>query len=60
MKPIKIVHHKIYLTQGNINDPKVSLSFDNLEGVCDEHHNREHKEKGRRYRFDERGQPIQI
>jgi len=61
MKPIKIVHHKKYLTPENINDPAVSLSFDNLEGLCDEHHNREHKaSEGQRYRFDEHGHPVPL
>src|SRR5690606_3153164 len=38
----KIVHHKIYLTPQNINDPTVTLNFDNLELLCQECHNREH------------------
>lgn len=58
VKPIRIVHHRIYLTPENINDPAVSLSFDNLEGLCDEHHNREHKAKGRKYFFDKNGRPV--
>ena len=58
MKPIAIVHHKKYLSPENINDPRVSLSFDNLEGLCEDHHNKEHKEKNKRYRFDANGQPI--
>lgn len=37
-----IVHHKIWITPKNINDPNVTLSWDNLEVVCDEHHNTEH------------------
>ena len=61
MKPIKIVHHKIYLTPENINDPAISLSFDNLEGVCDEHHNKEHKTgKGKRFCFDKHGRPVPL
>lgn len=60
MKPIKIVHHKKHLTPENINDPAVTLSFDNLEGLCDEHHNREHKTKNKRFRFDERGRPVPL
>lgn len=58
MNPIEKVHHKIYLTPLNINDPKISLSFDNLEGLCSDHHNKEHKEGERRYRFDKNGRPI--
>src|SRR5690606_16040460 len=41
----KIVHHKVYLTTDNINDPEVTLSFDNLELLCQDCHNREHHER---------------
>lgn len=41
----KIVHHRIYLTPGNIHDPAVSLSFNNLELLCQQCHNREHHER---------------
>ena len=41
----KIVHHKVYLTPDNINDPEITLSFDNLELLCQECHNREHHER---------------
>ena len=51
VNPITIVHHRTYITPDNINDPKITLSFSNLEGICDEHHNREHKEKEKRYSF---------
>lgn len=37
-----IVHHKIYLTPDNIHDADVSLSFDNLELLCQICHNQEH------------------
>lgn len=40
-----IVHHKQYLTEATINDPKVSLSWSNLEYLCFEHHQKEHFEK---------------
>ena len=45
INPGIIVHHKKELTPENINDPAVALSFDNLELLCDEHHNRQHKYK---------------
>ena len=38
----KIVHHKIYLNESNIDDPNITLSHDNLELVCHDCHNREH------------------
>ncbi|GAB4073683.1 hypothetical protein GCM10028778_11860 [Barrientosiimonas marina] len=38
----QIVHHKIYLTPENINDPDVSLNWDNLELLDITCHNQEH------------------
>lgn len=60
-----IAHHKIYLTPGNINDPTISLSWDNLEALCQDCHNKEHHgshkpEQKRRYSFDESGQLVPI
>jgi 5-methylcytosine-specific restriction protein A len=37
-----IVHHIIELTPENINDPSVTLNWDNLELLCLECHNMEH------------------
>ena len=53
-----IVHHKKWITPKNINDPNITLSWDNLEVVCDEHHNTEHHGKPKRYRFDKDGNII--
>ena len=41
-KPGHIVHHIIHLTPGNINNPEITLSWDNLEYVCLGCHNEEH------------------
>ncbi|MFJ8268520.1 HNH endonuclease [Peribacillus asahii] len=43
--PGKIVHHKKYITHENINDPEITLSFHNLELLCQDCHNREHHER---------------
>lgn len=51
-----IVHHKIYLTPRNINDPSVTLNFRNLELVCRDCHSEEHTPKTRRYCFTARGE----
>lgn len=52
----KIVHHKTYLTPNNIGNPKVTLSFDNLELLCQDCHNKEHAPKPKvRYRIDADG-----
>lgn len=58
--PGYIVHHKCYLTPENINDPDVTLNFENLEYLCVEHHNQEHfKEKfDKRYTISADGKVI--
>lgn len=38
----QIAHHKKYLTPKNINDPSVTLSWDNLEALCCKCHTEEH------------------
>lgn len=42
------VHHKIPLTPNNIRDPNVTLSWKNLEMVCDECHSHIHEELKRK------------
>ena len=42
--PAIIVHHKIHLTPENINDPLITLGFDNLECVCRDCHALAHPE----------------
>lgn len=44
-RPARIVHHKTWLTPDNINDPNVTLNWDNLEPLCIDCHNREHMGK---------------
>lgn len=50
----KIVHHKKYITPRNIDDPNITLCWDNLELVCDSCHELEHKNIQDFY-FDEEG-----
>ena len=38
----KICHHKTYLTPENINNPELTLSWKNLEALCQDCHNKEH------------------
>lgn len=40
--PAEIVHHKTHITEDNIDDPEVTLSFDNLQAVCRKHHGELH------------------
>ena len=58
-----IVHHKRMLTADNINNPDITLNFDNLKFDCKECHDREEehafiKQKKLKCSFDEFGQPI--
>lgn len=41
-KPAVIVHHKTYITPKNINDPNITLNWDNLEALCATCHQHEH------------------
>lgn len=53
------IHHKIYLNESNIKDPKISLNPDNLEALCIDCHNKEHfGESRRRYKVDDKGNLI--
>lgn len=57
--PGVIVHHKEYITPGNIHDASVTLNLDNLELVCEDCHNKEHKTKPNgRYRFGSDGKLL--
>lgn len=56
----EIVHHKIHLDPVNINDPSVSLNWDNLQLVCRDCHAQIHDSKKRRYKLDELGRVIFI
>ena len=44
--PGYIVHHKILLMPENINNPDITLRWDNLEYVCHDCHNKEHHGSG--------------
>lgn len=60
-RPGYIVHHKQPITDGNVDDPEITLNWDNLEYLCLECHNREHfgTEPTREdVRFDASGQLI--
>ena len=56
--PCDIVHHKIELTPKNIDDPNVSLNWDNLQCVCRCCHAEIHHRHQRRYKVDESGRVI--
>lgn len=46
-----IVHHRVHLNPVNINDPNVTLNWNNLELVCRDCHAAEHGNK-KRYKVD--------
>lgn len=61
VKAGKIVHHKIWLTPQNINDPSITLNWDNLELLCQDCHNKEGGAE-KRFGWDENGNvtpPVQ-
>ena len=51
--PADQVHHKVKITPENINDPAITLNHDNLEALCMDCHQAEHKKK--RWRCDPDG-----
>jgi len=50
-----IVHHKIRLTADNINDPAVTMNYENMECLCRSCHAEIHRDNIRRYEVDENG-----
>lgn len=68
-EPAQEVHHKIWLTSSNINNPDISVNPNNLVSLCRDCHFKIHKtsrmeaiekkETGEEYEFDENGILIQ-
>lgn len=61
--PAEIIHHKTPLTDDNINDLNISLSWDNLQALCRQCHAEAHEEMYRqrtkkRYRIDRQGRVV--
>jgi 5-methylcytosine-specific restriction endonuclease McrA len=63
-RPAVIVHHKTYISKKNINDPNITLNWDNLEALCQTCHQHEHfKESGvtaEGLMFDDKGNIVKI
>lgn len=59
--PAEIVHHKVHIEPDTINDPNVSLSWDNLQALCRNCHAAVHEAEYNknktpsRYSIDENG-----
>ena len=49
-----IVHHKTFLNPDNINDPNITLNWNNLQLLCRECHGNVHRGK-KRWKVDEMG-----
>ena len=59
LMPAKLVHHLIHLTPQNISDPKISLSFDNFQRLCQNCHAIVHGyEVEQRVAFDDSGNVV--
>lgn len=58
-RPAVICHHKKYLNGENVHDPAIALSFDNLEALCQDCHNKEHFSTAR-IKFDSDGNVIEV
>lgn len=56
--PGAIVHHNIHITAANINEPMITLNFDNLELVCRDCHAELHGKIKKRYKVDETGRVL--
>ena len=52
------VHHKDRLSIDNVYDASLSLNQDNLELLCRECHNKEHKRFSKEVRFDNDGNLV--
>lgn len=55
VRPASIVHHKVYITPENIRDPNITLNYANLEALCRECHEAEHRHGPKRYAVDAMG-----
>lgn len=55
IKAGEIVHHKVWLTPENINDPTITLGWDNLMLVCRDCHAQIHSGRHKRWNVDEFG-----
>ena len=55
-----ICHLRKHLNERNISNPYITLSWDNLEALCQECHNIEHMRSGNRVSFDSSGNIAEV
>ena len=53
IEPATEVHHKQHITPDNVDDPRITLSHDNLMALCENCHAEQHRTK--RWRCDALG-----
>lgn len=59
LRPAKVVHHIIHLSPENIDNPNISLSFDNFQRLCQDCHAAVHAGTSEsRVTFDEMGNVV--
>lgn len=59
LKPAKVVHHIIHLSPENIDDPHVTLSYDNFQRLCQDCHAAVHSSTPEsRVTFDANGNVV--
>lgn len=56
----EVVHHIKPITPENIDNPAITLSWDNLRLLCRNCHEHAHRRTPRRYKIDELGRVIAI
>lgn len=54
-RPAKVVHHKVHVTAETVDNPQVTLSFDNLQLLCQDCHAEAHRNLGHRFVCDDDG-----
>lgn len=50
-----VVHHKTHVNQDNVDDPNITLNFDNLQLLCVQCHADVHAKNQKRYNVDKFG-----
>ena len=65
ISPAEEAHHRIKLTPQNINNPDITLNWDNMESLCSKCHKEEHnkqrseqKKSGQRWRINADGDVV--
>lgn len=58
--PVRIVHHKEYVTDKNYWKDEIFFNIDNLESLCFDHHQKEHfgNKDTEEYTFNENGDVV--